>query len=386
MAKRIGLLTFHHVVNEGAILQTYALFKRLQELFPEDSVEVIDYRSLSAERGYRRQAFRGMRKPLALFNNASRFFNARRFMRKHLTLSGRSVTTDDYDRGLGFLRVGEYDLIVVGSDEIWKIESGAFPRPFPNVYWLGKDLGGMKVAYAASANKLPFRELNPGHQAWMAEALERFDLIGVRDDHTMDMLRHFKLPNLQNARKVPDPTFMLPTRDISMAPKLRKWGVDTGKPIVGITFGENALSGPLLADFRSRGYQTVAISAFNRFADFNLAGRLNPFEWAAIFGHFRFCFTSLFHGTIFSLKNNCPFLSFDNFSANQYETKLQCLLKEFDLADRYVSAQGHALSAGEIVDRALQVLERHDETRLTARVMRKKREADDFLGLVRGAL
>ena len=40
---RIGILTFHRSINNGAVLQCYSLSKKLQQLFPQDSVEVIDY-------------------------------------------------------------------------------------------------------------------------------------------------------------------------------------------------------------------------------------------------------------------------------------------------------------------------------------------------------
>jgi hypothetical protein len=200
------------------------------------------------------------------------------------------------------------------------------------------------------------------------------------------MLRHLRVSNYQSAYKVPDPTFMMALPDMSLKTKLRKCGIDLDRPIVGITFDAEDLSEPLLARFRSLGYQSVAITAFNRFADFNLAGRLNPMEWAVIFKYFSFSFTSLFHGTIFSLKNQCPFMSFDYFSASRYETKLQCLLKEFDLQDRYVPAQGLALSVDAIFERSIQLMSNHDSSGVNARLIQKKREADSFLELVRAGL
>ena len=39
---RIGILTFHRSVNNGAVIQCYSLSKRLQKEFPDADVEVID--------------------------------------------------------------------------------------------------------------------------------------------------------------------------------------------------------------------------------------------------------------------------------------------------------------------------------------------------------
>ena len=40
---KIGLLTYHHVINIGSILQTYCGYKLLQGMFPKAVVEIIDY-------------------------------------------------------------------------------------------------------------------------------------------------------------------------------------------------------------------------------------------------------------------------------------------------------------------------------------------------------
>ena len=43
MQKKIGILTFHHVPNYGAVLQAYALKTYLDEI-SKSSISVIDYR------------------------------------------------------------------------------------------------------------------------------------------------------------------------------------------------------------------------------------------------------------------------------------------------------------------------------------------------------
>ena len=40
---RIGILTFHKSINNGAVIQCYSLSKKIQEIFPNHEVEVIDY-------------------------------------------------------------------------------------------------------------------------------------------------------------------------------------------------------------------------------------------------------------------------------------------------------------------------------------------------------
>ena len=41
--KRIGILTFHKSINNGAVMQAYSLSKKLQTEYPDYTVEIIDY-------------------------------------------------------------------------------------------------------------------------------------------------------------------------------------------------------------------------------------------------------------------------------------------------------------------------------------------------------
>lgn len=57
---KIGILTYHHVINDGAVLQTLGHVYTLRELFPEATIEVIDYRHATIERIERREAFKAL--------------------------------------------------------------------------------------------------------------------------------------------------------------------------------------------------------------------------------------------------------------------------------------------------------------------------------------
>ena len=41
---KIGILTFHQSVNNGAVMQAYSLSKRLKREYPDDEIEIINYR------------------------------------------------------------------------------------------------------------------------------------------------------------------------------------------------------------------------------------------------------------------------------------------------------------------------------------------------------
>ena len=49
---KIGILTFHQSVNNGAVMQAYSLSKRIQQTYPNAEVEVIDYRMKKIRKSY----------------------------------------------------------------------------------------------------------------------------------------------------------------------------------------------------------------------------------------------------------------------------------------------------------------------------------------------
>ena len=133
MSRRIGLLTFHAAVaNEGAILQATALFTALQKRFPNDRVEIVDYRPTFYERFYWQYLLHSTKSPLTVFRRATRIRHLKRFLSRTANVSRRTLITDDYEESVVWLS-GAYDAIVVGSDEIWKLERGV---TLPTIYWL----------------------------------------------------------------------------------------------------------------------------------------------------------------------------------------------------------------------------------------------------------
>ena len=84
---RIGILTFHRSVNNGAVMQCYALSQRLRQDFPDDEVEVIDYQMRKVDQAYSGgiiEYFRGcspslfLKKAVLLLREPSKLHKARK--------------------------------------------------------------------------------------------------------------------------------------------------------------------------------------------------------------------------------------------------------------------------------------------------------------------
>lgn len=376
MPKRIGILTYHHVINEGAVLQAYSLSRRLADYFKNDHVEIVDYRPLSIEIRDLRDTLFGVKHPKKIYERVLRYFKFRNFINNQLNLSSEKLITDNYEKVVKFLK-DKYDLLIVGSDEIWKVQEGSCVRPFPNIYWLSNKLECKKVAYAASANSLIYRNLSEDKKAWIKKQLSNFDIIGARDDHTMDILTKYEIAPNVKLDKVPDPTFMLSLSQETIAETkvfLESLGVDFNKKLFGITFHEKSINKELFDLYKSQGFQILALSYHNPNADINLAGKLTPIQWAATFTFLSMCFTQLFHGSIFCLKSKIPFLSFDYVVGKGYDTKIHCLLKDFEMLKHYIPFSTKKINNQELIKKVSEVRSQFDAIHVDTKLelMRKK--------------
>ena len=195
--KRVGVITFHNYDNYGAILQSYALQKKLQEIGTQP--EIIDYRC-----DYISNPFRLVNlKKKGLFNYIygtighicyiPRRFKCNRF-RRHMRYS-QPVT-----QGKMQPVAGKYDIYIAGSDQIWDYKL----TNFDTTYFLDfvKE-GKKKCSYAASIGEnLPPEE----YQQKYKELLSDFDEILVREDYGADIVENLteKRPEV-----VCDPTLLL---------------------------------------------------------------------------------------------------------------------------------------------------------------------------------
>lgn len=387
MARRIGLLTFHSVINEGAVLQGTALCNALQKRFPNDRVELVDYRWPPYEGSYWHYLIHSTYSPLTVLGRAARVRRLNRFLSSTAKVGPTKLVSDNYEECVAWLK-GAYDAIVVGSDEIWKLGEGI---SIPNIFWLSERLECRKASYAASANKLRYRELSSNDRDWMKRQLQAFDFVAVRDNHTLNMVREIGGVDPSRLMKVPDPTFFLyqgTNVDARVQQILTRSGLDLTRPILGVTFIFPKINRELLQHFRDQGYQIVGVTQDNPDVDVNLVSQLGPLEWSQVFRHFSLCLTNLFHGSIFCLQGAVPFVAFDYSSQlnRDYETKLKCLLDEFQLSDRYVAAEDVDISLEQVIALSSKVLRDHDAAAVRRSVEQAQQRADAALDKVAASL
>lgn len=349
--KNIGILTYHRSINYGAFMQCYSLATRLQEDFPNDHVEVIDYLSEKVYLGYRPSLNNylklckertGLRakgrtiKELVLYllkkqKNTAHTSLASLFesSTERLPLSSEYIVTDSTE--IMFNKIaGKYDILIVGSDAVWNWVL----RGFPNPYFLNRpNLAPVKMSYSASSYGQEYLDLSDEKKRYIREAWRDFKYLGVRDIATEQFVS-FIDPELKPTHNC-DPTVFL---DLSIfrncvdrvKKEMQEQGVDFSKPIVGI-MGLDDL-GSHVRKVIGEETQLVAIFKKNTYADFYL-GEMTPFEWSVAFSLFSVTFTHYFHGNLLSLKNGTPTIIIEHASEynKRHNSKIRDLMGRLDL-------------------------------------------------------
>lgn len=344
---KIGILTFHRSVNNGAMMQCYALSKRLLEDFPEDSVEVIDYHMPKVEKIYSasmshyfqgsspslavKRAYHLLRNPRLLSNLKKRYKVFNESVTK-LPLSSVSIFEDGEEGVFEYIN-NNYDVLIVGSDAVWNYVT----RGFPNAYFPDERVKCIKLSYAASCYGMDFLKIREDQRDRIGQILESFDFIGVRDSATEDFIKW------SGCSKFPvhtcDPTVLLDVDDLPidkdrLKQKLISRGFDFDRLSIGVMGTENMVS--MIRKLYGRQYQIVALYNDTKGADVQLFD-IEPYEWAYVFRLFKITFTTYFHGTLLSLRNGVPVICIaldTEFSKNHIPKTLD-VLKRLGYEDWY---------------------------------------------------
>lgn len=344
---RIGILTFHRSINNGAVMQCYSLTKRLKKEFPDAKVEVIDYQMpLIDERVYDTSFthyFKGSLKHKAFFllnlsDNLKRIDQDRKRKASfqnaltNLPLSSEKIYSNGIEELVDYIN-SSYDVVVAGSDAIWNYSV----RGFPNPYFLAETVKPKMFSYAASCYGMNYERIPSFQQKEIKQILDKYVFLGTRDEESELFLKSI------GCSKAPvhtcDPTAFLDVDDLpidreALIKKMSSRGFDFTKKTIGVMGGEKMCQ--MLRKMFGNQFQLVSLYNYNKLCDINL-NDLTPYEWAYVFRFFSITITTYFHGTMLSLRNGIPVLSIalnTEYSLN-HKTKVEDLLGRLSLNDCY---------------------------------------------------
>jgi hypothetical protein len=340
--KKIGIVTLHNGYNEGAILQAFCLASNLQNNVT-CRVEIVDHRYPSKIKAYG-----------PVRDEKTRMLDD--FINHSLPLSRKRFISDDRQATFKFIR-GNYSALITGSDELWKLEyskrcfgliseqKDPWCPAFPNVYWPDEGIQIPKIAYAASIGKTDWRTIPEKHVKKMRKILSHYNLLGVRDRRTMSFLQWLDADSAERAELVPDPAFSIDILSLidkeMLKQKLKQWGVDFGRPRIGVILKDVPDINKAILEIKKKGYQIVGLSVPNGITDVVLSDKgLTPLEWFGVFALMDLCVSQRMHACISCIVNDIPFVAVD-FYGNPMDddTKIKDLMQSFNLLDYYYNNQ-----------------------------------------------
>ncbi|HDG7825910.1 polysaccharide pyruvyl transferase family protein [Klebsiella sp. RHBSTW-00484] len=336
---KIAILTLPLHVNYGGNIQNYSLQRALKNLGHEPVTINCKIRSISPVRKF----LSAIKKTLTQSKDKRNYLltknefnsiacNHRNFINQYISIT----QPVEYSSLSALFDAEHFDAILVGSDQVWR------PKYTENIEhyfldFLEKNKEIKKISYAASFGS-ELWEYSHEQQRRCQELLRHFNAVSVRESLAVNMCRdNFGI----SASHVLDPTMLLTKEDylflIKDSPldynngKIFNYTLDTSedKRDFVISISEKLQRDVFFTYPIKTKKQSVFISDIDNYKYPSIESWLNSFHNAD------FVVTDSFHGTVFSIIFNKPFIALANQARGT--ARFLSLLELFDLKERLVT-------------------------------------------------
>lgn len=334
---KIGILTLPLHTNYGGILQAYALQTVLERMGNEVYVMGTDFRPIEESLSFRmRWALRQIKlliskgqcmsldykKAQGILYHARSFYTSQ-FVKKHIH--------EKIVKSLCDINQDEYDVFVVGSDQIWRTQY--------NQKWVGQKIDDVflgftqgwdirRIAYAASFGTNSI-EIEKDDLGVCKKSIGQFDAISVREESGVEICKE----NLGvNAIVMPDPTMLLTKEDyIKLLPK--EHGHNSHQ-LLSYILADTSANAKLREKIANQKHLEINIVNKPLFCNKNksLSSQPSVENWLQGFVDCDYVVTDSFHACVFSILFHKPFTAIVNRSGGV--DRFVSLLKTFGLEDR----------------------------------------------------
>ena len=335
---KIAIMTQPLGKNYGGMIQAWALQQVLKRAGHEPvtidrQVDAKGPTYRTARFGYRLlQKISGKRNAPV---NIERYFSEilqhnYEFIRMHLSISER---LDSTARLKGHFELGQYDAVIVGSDQTWR------PRYSPNIYNFfldflqGSDI--KRIAYASSfgVDRWEFTE----EQTQRCIPLARqFGAISVRESSGVELCRkHLGV----EATHVLDPTLLVKRQAYEALFEQKETPIRQGiyTYILDQANWKDQVVETVKKALSKHQYSNQPKASLSSLCSSNLEDYIMPRleDWIKGFAEADFVITDSFHGTLFSIIFNKPFISLVNPSRGA--SRFYSILQELGLSNRLLN-------------------------------------------------
>jgi hypothetical protein len=332
-ARKIGVLTFHRCINYGSYWQARCLVEGLRGLGYQ--AELLDHDDAGIRLAEWRCAFqpqlpiRNSRAELRRFG-----IKARKFLEAFDKLpQSKRFPLDQPEEA------GSYDTVLVGSDEVWNFRHPWYA--YKSIFFGDRIKTRRLVSYAASFGN---HDAEAGIEDDWADKLRRFDAVSVRDENSRKLVSG-KLgiePTM-----VLDPCLQFPPPRVKREP-----GQAPYLALYGHTFPD-WFAARIREWADAHGRRIVSIGYRNDWADEQRI-EASPEEFSELMGRADAVATNFFHGCVFAMHHERPFVSSpSSYRFNKVRDLTQALAAENHVVNEDTPAEVYADLLGTPLDPAI---------------------------------
>ena len=323
-------VTSQNAINYGAVLQAYALQKKLSELGIDD--EIIDIKS--HDKVYLKKIRLGRTLPSDIYNNIINLFyigkTKKRVCRFKGFVKNNIKTTRCYitDKEV----VDEpciADVYITGGDQMFNTHKGVNPVSFLE---FGSD-NTRRISYSTSMGVATVDERYLGE---FVSAIEKYSFLSVREINMKNYISKLcSVPCFVNI----DPTFLLKGKaweNMASKSKVPQKTLDKKYILVYALLYNPLLNDAVKKLKKETGLEVIAINPSSRcFVKADVIIRdAGPLEFLSLFKNAQYILTTSFHGTCFSIIFQKKFFSFIR---KVGETRINNILNTLNLSDKIIT-------------------------------------------------
>ncbi len=302
---KIGILTYFRNYNPGAFLQAYELSQALKNRYPDHEVEIVNFQM------YREKMFvHSILKDMVInysFFDVCGMYKYHRAIRK-LPLSSNRIESDGMDE-LGAYIDRTYDVVIIGSDELWKTDGY---RGFPTPFWLNYSFEKCRKCSFSPSSRSNISNMDEEHKDTIRKCISELEFVGVRDKKTYSELTKVVPGKKGDMNIVCDPTFLgdYGIDKEKCRERLKKYfNIPTSKKILTTVLQNEDLIKLIRRRYKDK-YFILSLSDERDFVDANCL-HVDPFEWIKVIAGSDFLVTQSFHCSVFSMIHSVPFIGID---------------------------------------------------------------------------
>jgi hypothetical protein len=329
---KIAVLTYNFNNNYGGMLQSYAMLETLKRLNHEPELLLVPSIDLS-----KKARFKYLLKKYLLSYLSNKWRDSRQkskiekntnyFIEKYITPKTKPIYKKEH---FSKITDSNYDAYLVGSDQVWR----ARVYRYIDYAFLGfvQSDEPIFLSYAASFG-VDTWDYTEEQTSRFKTQIQRFNGVAVREDSGVELCKQYFD---KEAIHVLDPTMLLDADDYRKITKQESEPNHPGKLLTYILDVNNDKQSIIELASKELGFASFKVNLKPKEQMHSLEDKIYPTvtAWLKGFDNAEYVITDSFHGCVFAIIFNKPFIAYGNKARGM--ARFNSLLKMFGLEDRLV--------------------------------------------------